>query len=84
MTPTTPTQEAEGSFKRAKAHAHIVHIGQGDLKEMGLAIQHLSEGLGSLTVALRQTYKLLAKVDSQTAPKGFAGRVEIGTVIMEP
>lgn len=79
----TPTQRAEMSFTYASAHAHAVERGQGDLKDVGRAIAHMAEGLSSLSVALRQTYQLLAKVDKQTAPKPFAGRVEVGRAVID-
>jgi len=77
----TPTQKAELSFTYAAARAHAVERGQGDVKELGAAVAHMAEGMMNLSVALRQTYQLLAKVDKQTAPKGF--QVEIGTAILE-
>lgn len=52
------------------------------MKDLGLAIQHLAEGLGCLSLALRQTYQLLAKVDRQTAPRGVP-RVEVGQAVIE-
>lgn len=76
-----PTQKAELSFTYASAHGAAVYNGRGEMKDLGLAIQHLAEGLGSLSLALRQTYQLLAKVDKQTAPKGV--RVEIGQAVIE-
>lgn len=77
----TPTQKAELSFTYASAHGAAVYGGRGEMKDLGLAIQHLADGLANLSIALRQTYQLLAKVDRQTAPRGV--HVEIGRAVIE-
>ena len=69
MTPT-PTQKAQLKFGAAKALALTVATSGGD--PLSISVRSLADGLGDLSEALRQIYKLLEKIDKQTSPKGFS------------